>query len=136
MYRGFPVGYLLFWENGAADGYKHIGVDSKQKVPRLLIVDGQQRLTSLYAVVKGVPVVRQDFKRERLRIAFRPSDQTFAVTDAASERAPEYIADISLLWSAHKPYHLFVNVSSQPVSICFKLRPRTSSRATSKSSRL
>src|SRR5918994_166268 len=45
MYQGFPVGYLLFWENAAAEDGRVIGTDGKQRVPRLLIVDGQQRLT-------------------------------------------------------------------------------------------
>jgi uncharacterized protein with ParB-like and HNH nuclease domain len=50
MYRGFPVGYLLFWENANVDGTKAIGTGEKvHKTPRLLIVDGQQRLTSLFA---------------------------------------------------------------------------------------
>ncbi len=52
MYKGFPVGYLLFWANVMANGYRQIGADSKQKISRLLIVDGQQRLTSLYAVLR------------------------------------------------------------------------------------
>src|SRR3954462_14486417 len=60
MYRGYPVGYFLFWKNGISDDAKTIGVDSKQKAARLLIVDGQQRLTSLYAVIKGIAVVRED----------------------------------------------------------------------------
>lgn len=53
MYRGYPVGYLLFWVNGAIEGVKTIGTDNKQLVPSLLLVDGQQRLTSLYAVCCG-----------------------------------------------------------------------------------
>src|SRR5262249_56775420 len=53
MYRGFPVGYLLFWANGGDPGQRQIGTEEKQKIPRLLIVDGQQRLTSLYAVLQG-----------------------------------------------------------------------------------
>jgi uncharacterized protein with ParB-like and HNH nuclease domain len=52
MYRGYPIGYLLFWQNAFTDGSRTIGTDEKQKVARLLIVDGQQRLTSLYAVVR------------------------------------------------------------------------------------
>ena len=60
MYKGFPVGYLLFWANGIANGHKQIGTNEKQKVPQLLIVDGQQRLTSLYAVVRGQPVINAD----------------------------------------------------------------------------
>jgi hypothetical protein len=98
MYRGFPIGYLLFWENALAGGQRPIGADNKQKVPRLLIVDGQQRLTSLFAVIKGVPIVREDYSTERVQIAFRPSDQTFEVADAAVQRNPEFIPDISDLW--------------------------------------
>ena len=41
MYKGFPVGYLLFWETGVEAGARQIGVDAKEQVPRLLIVDGQ-----------------------------------------------------------------------------------------------
>ncbi|MDE2957540.1 MAG: DUF262 domain-containing protein [Bacteroidota bacterium] len=47
MYRGFPVGNLLFWETGAQQGARQIGPQSHQATPRLMIVDGQQRLTSL-----------------------------------------------------------------------------------------
>jgi len=74
MYKGYPVGYLLFWANGIGGGHRQIGVNSKQKYPRLLIVDGQQRLTSLYAVLKEVPVLRENYKHEKISIAFRPRD--------------------------------------------------------------
>jgi len=74
MFRGYPVGYFLFWANAGIDGKRQIGTDEKQKIARLLIVDGQQRLTSLFAVLKGIPVVREDFRKERIRIAFRPKD--------------------------------------------------------------
>jgi len=100
MYKGFPVGYLLFWANGVGDGHRQIGTDAKQKVPRLLIVDGQQRLTSLYAVMKGVPVVRENYRQEQLYIAFCPLTEKFEVTDAAIRKNPEFIPDISLIWSA------------------------------------
>lgn len=99
MYRGFPVGYLLFWVNGFSEIHRQIGTNVKQKVPRLLIVDGQQRLTSLYAVIEGIPVLRKDYNEERIHIAFRPRDQKFEVTDAATRRDPEFISDISQLWS-------------------------------------
>ncbi len=99
MYRGYPVGYLLFWQNALTDDARPIGADSKQKPPRLLIVDGQQRLTSLYAVLKGIPVVREDYERERIEIAFNPLLQAFEVTDAAIRRDPSYMPSISVLWS-------------------------------------
>ncbi|MCY1281377.1 hypothetical protein D9M70_301860 [compost metagenome] len=96
MYRGYPVGYFLFWQTGA-DGVdtKVIGDNNKQKSPSLLIVDGQQRLTSLYAVIRREAVLRENFEREHIRIAFRPQSGTFAVPDATTERDPEFIVDIS-----------------------------------------
>jgi hypothetical protein len=107
MFKGFPVGYLLFWATGAEVGARAIGVDSKdENVPRWLIVDGQQRLTSLYSVFTAHPVVREDYSESRIRIAFRPHDARFEVTDAAIEKDPEFLADVSPLW---KDYRITVN---------------------------
>lgn len=104
MYRGYPVGFFLFWETGA-EGVetKVIGDTNKQKAPSLLIVDGQQRLTSLYAVIRREAVLRENFEREHIRIAFRPQSGTFAVPDATTERDPEYIPDISDVFN--RPTH-------------------------------
>jgi len=101
MYRGYPVGYLLLWENGLPDD-RAIGTDRKQKPPRLVIVDGQQRLTSLYAVVKGVPVVRENYDSETISIAFNPLEGRFEVADAAIKRDKAFIPDISAVWSGGK----------------------------------
>jgi uncharacterized protein with ParB-like and HNH nuclease domain len=122
MYRGFPVGYLLFWENANVDGTKPIGTDGKQKSPSLLIVDGQQRLTSLYAVIKGVPVVRENYQEELIEIAFNPLLDKFEVLDAAIQKDKSFVPNISVIWS--KETDLFDLVdryledlgSSRPVS--------------------
>ncbi len=100
MYRGYPVGYLLFWQNGL-EGHESrtIGEDYKQKYPSLLIVDGQQRLTSLYAVVKGVPVIRENYSAENIEIAFNPLMDSFEVADAAIRKDPIFIPNISMLLS-------------------------------------
>jgi hypothetical protein len=108
MYQGFPVGYLLFWANSVDIGHRQIGTEVKQKVPRLLIVDGQQRLSSLFAVLKGLSVIRSDYTKDRIYIAFRPRDHRFDVADAAIKRDPEYIADISQLWSGELSRNRFV----------------------------
>jgi hypothetical protein len=108
MYKGFPVGYLLFWINGLDSGHRQIGADAKQNIPRLLIVDGQQRLTSLYAVLKRKQVVGEDYVPRHIQIAFRPRDAKFEVTDAAIKRDPEFITDISQLWSTENPRTRFV----------------------------
>ena len=99
MYKGYPVGYLLFWQNGLSDA-RPIGTDKKQKPARLVIVDGQQRLTSLYAVVKDEPVLRENYEREHIRIAFNPLERRFEVADAAIRRDKAFISNISCLWSS------------------------------------
>ena len=98
MYKGYPVGYLLFWQNALTEGTRTIGTDIKQKPPRLVIVDGQQRLTSLYAVIRDIPVLRENFESEQIQIAFNPLEDRFEVADAAICRDKSFIPSISLLW--------------------------------------
>lgn len=99
MYRGFPIGYLLFWQNASTPDARAIGTDHKQKPPRLLIVDGQQRLTSLYAVTKGIKVIRENYKSEAIEIAFSPLQGKFEVADAAIRKDAAYIPNISAIWN-------------------------------------
>ena len=99
MYQGYPVGYLLFWETDAEKGVKQIGTFSHQKVPHLLIVDGQQRLTSLFAVIKGISVIRENYDSEKIEIAFKPLEGKFDVADASIRRNPEWIPNISKCFS-------------------------------------
>lgn len=98
MYRGYPIGTIMLWETGVDTGTRKIGENNADS-PRLLIVDGQQRLTSLYAVLTGQQVLTKKFEERRIRIAFRPSDELFEVADAAIERDPEFIPDITKIWS-------------------------------------
>jgi len=109
MYRGFPVGYLLFWENGQANEARQIGLDSKtHPIPLRLIVDGQQRLTSLYAVFRGRKILDDDYRERGIEIAFRPSDGMFEVCDAAIRKDPEWIPNISELWASGKSSYQIV----------------------------
>lgn len=110
MYRGFPVGYLLFWANQAVQGIKQIGAGAKvHHVPALLIVDGQQRLTSLYAVFRGKRVLDENYQERQIEIAFRPRDGKFDVADVATRRDPEWIPNISEMWSSGKSSRKLVN---------------------------
>ncbi|MEL0156347.1 DUF262 domain-containing protein [Sphingopyxis sp.] len=104
LYRGYPAGFLLFWKTGADSSLKNIGTGIKQAAPELAIVDGQQRLTSLYAVVKGAEVLRSNFKKEKIEIAFNPLSERFDVADAAIRKDRAFIPNISVLWdSSFKP---------------------------------
>ncbi|NVO14054.1 MAG: DUF262 domain-containing protein [Rhodoplanes sp.] len=98
LYRGYPAGFLLFWDTGAAPGLKGIGANNDKAVPKLAIVDGQQRLTSLYAVIKGEKVLRENFTHEHIQIAFNPLSERFDVADAAIRKDKAYIPDISEIW--------------------------------------
>lgn len=53
LYLGYPVGSLLLWESDTA-GTSVRGGDGGAGV-RLLLLDGQQRITSLYGVIRGQP---------------------------------------------------------------------------------
>ena len=110
MYRGFPVGYLLFWENENSNGARQIGTGSKQRdVAARLIIDGQQRLTSLYAVFRGRKVLDSNYRERHIEIAFRPRDGRFEVANATVRRDPEWIANVSEMWSSGKSSRKLVN---------------------------
>lgn len=94
MYRGYPVGELMFWANRQGDHTKAIGGSNKSQPASMQVVDGQQRLTSLYAVIKGLEVWREDYSRDRIRIAFNPLSERFEVATPAFERSTEWIPDV------------------------------------------
>jgi hypothetical protein len=98
MYKGYPVGYFLFWANANVEHTKGIGTSSKQKHPNLLIVDGQQRLTSLYAVIKGQEIIRENYTKATIVIAFNPLEAKFEIPDASIRKNPRYFQNISLIW--------------------------------------
>src|SRR5574338_1062620 len=57
LYRGYPSGAILLWETDAVVPTREFG-GSQPDAPvmqRLLLLDGQQRLTSLSAVLRGEP---------------------------------------------------------------------------------
>jgi hypothetical protein len=59
LYRGYPSGAILLWETADDVPLQEFGVKQQSnpyKSTRLLL-DGQQRLTSLSAVIRGAPVM-------------------------------------------------------------------------------
>lgn len=98
MYRGYPVGFFLFWEPSAVDRSRTIGTDGKQKIPSSLVVDGQQRLTSLYAVMTGTPIIRDGHTKEKIEISFNPLQEKFEVADASTRNNRQFLPNISVIW--------------------------------------
>jgi len=84
------------WETGA--GLRAIGTNGKDETPSLAIVDGQQRLTSLYAVMTEAEVIRADYSRERIRIAFDPLAERFEVANAATAQDRAFISNVAEVW--------------------------------------
>lgn len=98
MMKGYPVGYLMLWDAPAdsEESGRQIGlVPHTHETPKQLIIDGQQRLTSLYAVMYGKPILDSKFKERPISIAFNPVQRKFEVTSAAHRRSAEWIAEIS-----------------------------------------
>jgi len=95
MYRGYPVGNLMLWKENVNAANRTIDNDTNNQNPSLLILDGQQRLTSLYAVMKGKPVIREDSSLDNIKIAFNPLTETFKVADASTDKNRFFINNIS-----------------------------------------
>src|SRR5579875_3166471 len=94
MYRGYPVGELMFWEHSDETHAKAIGAEHKAQDSTMQVIDGQQRLTSLFAVMRGIEIWRQDYTKERIRIAFNPMTGRFDVPTPVIEKSVEWISDI------------------------------------------
>ena len=103
LFLGFPVGTLLFWYTSSTNDSRTVGGDRPGLRSNALIIDGQQRLTSLYAVTRGVEVIGKAGEPRKITIAFRPRDGRFEVADAAIRKDPEFLPDVSVLWSTSRP---------------------------------
>src|SRR6266446_2252887 len=58
LYRGYPSGTILVWETDQEAPTRDLAVEQQKPafVTQKLLLDGQQRLTSLAAVMNGEPV--------------------------------------------------------------------------------
>ena len=103
LFVGFPVGTLVFWHTSDDKDARALGAKRPGLRATTLVIDGQQRLTSLYAVMKGERVVGKDGEMRKISIAFRPRDGRFEVADAAIRRDPEFLADVTDIWNGIRP---------------------------------
>ncbi len=100
LYSGYPTGYIITWKNPdvqTKDGGKANG--------KKILIDGQQRITSLMAAISGKEVLDEDFNKDRIKIAFNPlaTDETkrFAVQDASHIKNKKWIPDISVVFDSN-----------------------------------
>ncbi|WP_226435292.1 GmrSD restriction endonuclease domain-containing protein [Rhodococcus yananensis] len=94
MYRGYPVGSLMFWDVVAA-GETHAISSDAQLGASHQIIDGQQRLTSLYAAMQGHSVRDEAYRQRKIVIAFNPFTEKFEVRTPALAKSVQWVEDIS-----------------------------------------
>lgn len=108
LYNDYPIGYIITWKNPdirTKDGRKSNG--------KKILIDGQQRITALMAAISAKEILNEDFKKERIKIAFNPisEDETkrFAVQDASHLKDKRWIPDISEVFSTNFKQRQFEN---------------------------
>lgn len=94
LYNGLPIGSIILWELYKPQSFKQININNK-KEPFLLVIDGQQRLTSLYSIIKNKEIMSKDIKKIKIKIAFNPFIEKFEVSNPIIEKDKEWISDIS-----------------------------------------
>ena len=90
LYNGFPVGYIIEWQNPDVklkDGTKSLG--------KRVLIDGQQRITAMTAAIVGKEVLDDHYKWRRIVIAFNPQEEKFEVSNNAIKKSPKWIPDIA-----------------------------------------
>lgn len=95
LYRGYPSGVILVWEPSEAEDSelrtRDFAVQASEKGRRsLLLLDGQQRLTSLSAVLRGEPV-QVKWRKRPIELLFNLDhpDELMSVMEADSEDATD-----------------------------------------------
>lgn len=84
LYKGFPVGYIIVWQNPKVklkDGTTSNG--------KKILIDGQQRITALAAAIVGKEVLNSNYKWKRIVIAFNPIDEVFEVSNSAKKKVAD-----------------------------------------------
>ena len=91
LYRNYPSGTILLWETDtdAPTSNFAIATDKNPTSRPLLLLDGQQRLTSLSSVIRGTPIlVRDGRKLRQIEILFNLEHPDELVTLTEIDDAP------------------------------------------------
>ncbi len=105
VYRGHPVGSFLVWETEPAVGTVRGSVAAGGGVKRLLL-DGQQRITSLYGVIRGVqPTFFDGDSAMFTGLHFHVATETFEFYSAAKMKDEPFWIDVTSLFATGlKPF--------------------------------
>ena len=99
IYRGYPVGSLLLWSTKERlEHERNVGgfklPSSPEDYPVQYILDGQQRLTTLYGVFHSDSPTADSELAERFQICFVPKDDSFIHHSLAGSNQYIFLRDI------------------------------------------
>ncbi|SHJ63829.1 Protein of unknown function DUF262 [Arenibacter nanhaiticus] len=104
LYQGYPIGYIITWRN------PNIRLkDGSTSEGKKILIDGQQRVTALTAAILGDYVINKNYKRVRIKIAFNPIQEKFAVQTPVIVKDKQWIPDISKVLSGQINSFNFTN---------------------------
>jgi hypothetical protein len=125
LYLGYPVGGLLTWETHA-DGSVVRGAVATSPALRVLILDGQQRVTSLYGISRGrPPAFFQGDERAFSGLRFNVEEETFEFYGPAKMRDDPRWIDVTSLFTDGLERHigaLNVHPDTQPRIVTYMER--------------
>ena len=95
LYMGYPTGYLIMSQSPTMklkDGTISTG--------KMIMIDGQQRVTALMTSIVGTDVMDAEFKKHRIKISFNPlaldeDEEKFKVQTPAVLKDKRWIPDIA-----------------------------------------
>jgi hypothetical protein len=96
LYRGYPSGAILIWETDEDVPLQQFAVKQMESpyTTQRLLLDGQQRLTSLSAVIRGEPVhVRYRIKPIEILFNLDHPEELAVVTEVNENSAEEDLVD-------------------------------------------
>ena len=96
LYRGYPSGAILLWETDEDVPLQEFAVTQERSpfTSRRLLLDGQQRLTSLSAVIRGEPVsVRGRVRPIELLFNLEHPDEPGVVTEVNEDSDDDLVED-------------------------------------------
>jgi hypothetical protein len=94
LFKGYPVGYLIAWQN------PHVRLkEGTTSIGKKILIDGQQRITALMAAILGKEIIDSEYNKRRIVIAFNPIEKIFEVSNSAIQKDKRWIPDISIVFS-------------------------------------
>jgi hypothetical protein len=100
LYRRYPVGGLLVWVTDSKDA-QHRGTAELPPGVVKLILDGQQRMTTLYGVVRGRPPKFFDGQRRTFTdLMFHLDSETFEFFQPVKMRGDDLWVDVTKLMTS------------------------------------